>query len=577
MPKMWKLGNLFHSRGEKENESEEAEHLKQEESQDTSSAAVVPEEMDDVLYLPELKGFLLQVWDRWGRGPIPPRISLTGNRPIEELPLDRQKFERERVRLMVQMEKDAKRRLKEIDDAAKIGIQSLNASCHVYLTKDKMMAWAFFFPPIGPDGTLEPEKLGKVLQESGVTSGVDSNEVVRIVQDRPYFSLIPIALGTPAVEGVSGSVVEHYAREMAMEVKMDEDGNADYRSLNYVRQVEEGDVLCDIMPPQPGTPGLQVDGKVVEPRPVKAARVPKGINTEISEDGLHLIVSKAGHLEFKADAFHVRPLLEIKGDVDYSTGNIDFNGDIHVFGDVRENFVVRATGSIAVDGLVEAATVEAGGDLVITRGVVGDHRALLKCKGCVRVKYLENCVVYAGKCVFADCIMTSQIFSDDSICVTSGRGSVIGGALTATTSISAKMVGAQSGRRTELTLGVLPYVQNELQDIAEDLQSTRWEQKQLEKDLAYLEDTEGLGGSSPKLAKMRMRKSVLAMKEQRLVARQEQLAPLTPDLTKCRLECTEIYPVTTLTVQDAVWVANDIRRYCKVVYNAASGELKEVY
>ena len=71
MPKMWKLGNLFHSRGEKENESEEAEHLKQEESQDTSSAAVVPEEMDDVLYLPELKGFLLQVWDRWGRGSIP--------------------------------------------------------------------------------------------------------------------------------------------------------------------------------------------------------------------------------------------------------------------------------------------------------------------------------------------------------------------------------------------------------------------------------------------------------------------------------------------------------------------------
>ena len=71
-----------------------------------------------------------------------------------------------------------------------------------------------------------------------------------------------------------------------------------------------------------------------------------------------MIAARSGHLEFANNAFHVRPVLEIKGDVDYGTGNIDFNGDVHIFGDVREGFDVRATGTIIINGLVEAATVE---------------------------------------------------------------------------------------------------------------------------------------------------------------------------------------------------------------------------
>lgn len=62
-----------------------------------------------------------------------------------------------------------------------------------------------------------------------------------------------------------------------------------------------------------------------------------------------LIATMDGHLEYSNGAFYVRPVLEIRGDVDYSTGNIDFIGDVQIAGDVRENFSVRATGSITVD------------------------------------------------------------------------------------------------------------------------------------------------------------------------------------------------------------------------------------
>ena len=108
------------------------------------------------------------------------------------------------------------------------------------------------------------------------------------------------------------------------------------------------------------------------------------------------------------------------------------------------------------------------------------------------MRYLENCAVYAKGDIYADCIMASRIFSDGSIDVTSGRGSIIGGALTAAVSIKAHMIGAQSGRKTELTLGILPYVQNELRDIKEDLCTISHEKRHHDQELAYLEQNQGM-------------------------------------------------------------------------------------
>lgn len=113
---------------------------------------------------------------------------------------------------------------------------------------------ALFSRPVG-EGELHGETIGKALEESGVTTGIDPASMVCIFQEPQYFKLVPIAIGTPPVEGVSGSVTERYPREIAHEVKLDENGVADYRALNYVQVVEKDAVICDITLPQPGKPG----------------------------------------------------------------------------------------------------------------------------------------------------------------------------------------------------------------------------------------------------------------------------------------------------------------------------------
>ena len=554
-----------------------------------------------------MTGSLLQLWRYWAGDRMPPSLSLTDmlHESGEGHGLDLAKLEQEWARINLQLELHAKRHLqilekeknaaktqaaKEQEEARKRAKEKgenpdnihvaprevdMNAQYLVYLSRDKLVAWLLILPPCGK-GELRMDELGRALQTQQVTSGIDTAQMTGISVQTPYFKMIPIAVGTPAVEGTNGSVVELFSRVQEYEVKLDEDGVADYKSSNYVRQVYKDTVICDIILPVEGTPGLSVDGKVIQPKAVRAAKVPKGRNTTITEDGLKLVATMDGNLEFKGDGFHVRPVMEIPGDVDYETGNIDFTGDVHVKGDVRENFSVIATGSVTVDGLVEAATVEAGGDLLITKGVVGDNRALLKCQGTLRAKYLESCVIYAGKCVYSDCIMNSQVHSDGIIDVTSGRGSVVGGALVAATGIRAKMIGAESGRRTELTMGTLPVVQAELLNLRSELESNRKESAELDRQLAYLEARQGMEGSDPRIAKARMRRSVLAMKEQQAVKRIETLEEQTADLSHCRLECDLVYPVTTLQVNNATWTAKTNVVHCRVAYSESERCLKEV-
>lgn len=71
-------------------------------------------------------------------------LSLTTGKQMEDLHMDAQTLEKERVRLMVMLEKDAQRRLAVIEKAEKNKGGSIDAVCRVYLSRDKMAAWTLF-------------------------------------------------------------------------------------------------------------------------------------------------------------------------------------------------------------------------------------------------------------------------------------------------------------------------------------------------------------------------------------------------------------------------------------------------
>lgn len=570
-------------------------------------------------------GVAMKLWHKWEKHPVPkPLVSVACAGREQELFPNAAELTAELDKMMLNVDRDTRRALAIIEEVEKLkesrqraleetrrnlveqaaaearergenlteeqieelraGVQldetndepALNAICHVYTARNAMVAWMFMIPPWGEGGTLERATLDQALTDNGVVFGIDQDALDALFEAKQYFRLTPVAFGTPPVEGENGRIVEHFLRELPKEVRVDEHGKADYRAEYLVQAVEQGEVICDIIPPVEGTPGQGVNGQPVAPQKVTPAKVPSGANTTITPDGTQMIATRAGHVEFGGGVFTVKPVLEINGDVDYSTGNIDFRGDVHIHGDVREHFSVHATGSVTIDGLVEAANVEAGGNIMISCGVLGDNRALIKSGGRLQAKYLENCVAYASESIAADCIMASQTYSDGTIEVMTGRGTIIGGSLIAAKSVKARIIGCQNDRVTEITLGALPYVQNEMIDIETDLVTVQMELEALERDLKYLASQDGMDGNSEKTAKARLRKSVLTMKEQKLLKQKEKLGTMTPDLSKCRLEASTVYPSTSVTVQGYIWRANEIRNSCKLTYDVKLGEIRDV-
>ena len=571
----WKVGKLIKNLIEEERSGAQPEAQTPEETPPAPTSAEAEKKPETELAAPQyidMQGSLLELWKKFNNDDLTPgRMPMLDEKRLNALHPTKQKFELERLRLAAQLETDAKKRLDEIHRAQERENKALDAICRVYVSKDNLIAWCFAFPPYEGGEELSSAMVGMALEKAGVKVGIDPQGMVSMFQEPRYLRLVPMAFGEPPVEGEDGQITENFPRELTREVVVDEHGIADYRAMNYVQIIKKGSVICDITPPVKGTPGIRLDGKPIPPRSVQMPKVPRGVNTTLSEDGRQLLATMDGHLEYTNGAFHVRPVLEIHGDVDYNTGNIDFIGDVQITGDVRENFSVRATGSITVDGIVEGATVDAGGDLTITRGVVGDNHALLKCRGVFRVKYVENSRVCAGGSIYADCIMTSQVYSDQAIEVTEGHGSVIGGTLTAGEAIRANTIGAQSGRRTELTLGVLPYTESEREKIADQVHEVEHEIETLEWEYKHLE-----GKDPAKAAEKRGRLPILQLKASRLAKKYEELKERKADITKCRFECGTVYPMTSLQLGPLKWSTDQLRRQCKIIYDEESGALREL-
>ncbi len=359
-------------------------------------------------------------------------------------------------------------------------LPDLDAQPVAFVAYDRLTAWVFAYPPVGGGKELDRDMLTKALGEKQVKYGLD-DELLDALPDSPerYFRLHLAARGRAAVHGSDGQIVDLFARSPERKLVVDENNRVDYAAVSFIQNVEEGDTICRIIAPTPGENGKTVLGQELAARDGRAAVVPKGRNTAIAEDGSALVAAKTGHVEFNGRTFQVKPVLEIEGNVDFSTGHINFLGDVHVHGDVCTGFTVRAMGNITVDGVVEAAEVEAGGDLVMVTGAQGDNRAVLRAGRSIYAKFLENCCVYAMEDLCSDCVVNCSVYCDGLVEVRSGRGTIIGGSIRAAHEVSARVLGSRAENHTDVVLGGMPCQEfdrevllREIADLEEELEKT---------------------------------------------------------------------------------------------------------
>jgi uncharacterized protein (DUF342 family) len=263
-----------------------------------------------------------------------------------------------------------------------------------------------------------------------------------------------LAEGTPPVEGCHGEFIwdESYdAPAVALE-----DERIDYRTINTIRTVEQDRSIGIITPPDPGQPGIDVHGNQLQPKKrVEAINLQACVR--LAEDGKTVIAEEAGQVILEGSKLYIRPVLDINGDVDYESGNVDATSDVNVRGTVRDLFEVISQKSIVVGGAVEAARVEAVGDVDVHGGILGRGKGTVQAGGLISAKFCNEASLRAeGGIVIGKEVINCRVHTRGK--VLAQRAAVIGGEVFAREGAEVYTMGSDASIPSRINVGTHPDV-----------------------------------------------------------------------------------------------------------------------
>ncbi len=322
----------------------------------------------------------------------------------------------------------------------------------VEITVDPKMSTAFMMitPPQNGGLDITMDKIKTAMYEKDISYGIYEDTIASALDNRRYNENLCIAQWTPPVDGVDGSIKYHFDKESVTAPVEDEHGTVDYKNLNIVKNTLQGTVIATISMPTEGEPGKDISGRPVPQHIGVPANVSLGNGTALSPDGTQILASIDGNLRYANGAFMVEEELIIRGDVDVSTGNLDFIGNITVHGNVDEGYELKSKKNIYIKGTVIGAKLTAEGDITIKQGIINSN---IECKGNVKLGFCENTVINCDNTVESGTFVGGEVFAGVSILATGQKGQMMGGKYTALENIEAATIGSEGYAKTVITLG----------------------------------------------------------------------------------------------------------------------------
>lgn len=266
---------------------------------------------------------------------------------------------------------------------------------------------------------------------------------------------LTLARGAPPVPPKDGHI--EWARDFfSSNFVIDEKtGMMNYREHTGDPSVAEDELLATIHPPEDGQDGRDVFGKRIAAGKGKPVRIVLRANIKTSEDGGKLFAQKRGRLRFSKQALSVDPVYVIEGDVGLESGNIEHPGALFVHGDVQTGSRIRTEGDVEVTGIVESADINAGGNLVVHRGITGGNGYQITAGGRVQVRFLIETSVRAGEDVVVESEMVnSNVVTRGSFIMPGGR--IVGGSVIAQGNIHIRQAGSEGIVPTRLAIELDP-------------------------------------------------------------------------------------------------------------------------
>lgn len=343
-------------------------------------------------------------------------------------------------------------------------IEPVDEKCVVRVALDKMTAAVCLYPPSAGGHSIGKPQIMDQLGIQGIRYGIDETAIDALLEDRQYCTDVIVARGQIQTAGKDASIRYFFDTNNDSRPELKEDGSVDFFKLNTLHHCTQGQVLAEITPEVKGQDGIDVFGAVSPAREVHKAVFSYGKNLEVSPDGLQLLSMVDGHTKLIDGTVFVSDVYTVE-DVSTATGNIEYHGNVEVRGNVCENFSIRTDGDVFVKGVVEGAVIEAGGDIVIARGMHGQNKGNLKAGGNVIAKFISAAAVEADGFVEAEQIVNARVVAGSSVNVEAGKGLITGGKVIAQCAINVKNAGSPMGAATILEVGGDPEMKQRLMEL----------------------------------------------------------------------------------------------------------------
>jgi len=226
-----------------------------------------------------------------------------------------------------------------------------------------------------PAGTLPAKPidprlvLAELQRAGGKAEFIDTQQVIKACLGCCDAEVV-VAQGIQPLPPVDGRV-ELVCQLQSRVPSVQSGDRVDVLDRGRFNAVNAGDVLAYIHPPVPGKPGMNVYGREVQPRAPRPPRFSAGPGVKLIRDGSVAVAEITGRPIFRGGQLQVNPQLVVDGNVDVSTGHVEFRGDVVVFGDVQESLTVKAGGMVEINGSVYHATVLSDTGVKIAGKLIG--------------------------------------------------------------------------------------------------------------------------------------------------------------------------------------------------------------
>ncbi len=379
-------------------------------------------------------------------------------------------------------------------------VPSSDAVFVVDIAKDNMKATCTINPPTLGGADVTPEQIKNALTTQGVVAGISDEKINALVDVPIYNEPVVVAEAILPVDGHDAYMVYNFETDRSkIRAKEAANGQVDFKELNLIQNVVEGQPLAQKILPEQGKAGKTLFGNYLEAKNGRDINIPIGKNVKVDTDGRTVIAEINGQVLLLNGKICVEPVMEVDG-VNVKTGNITFLGTVVVKGSVEDGFDIKASGNIEVSGTVGKCHLESDSDIIVSSGVIGKNEGEIICGGSLWAKFIQNTKVQVEENVIVtDSIMNSDISAQKKIILQGKRAQITGGHLFATEYVLAKNIGSNGGgTETVIEVGYDPKAKHRLEELIEMQNNNVKRLEEIELDIATLENMKKVRRTIPK-------------------------------------------------------------------------------